>query len=194
VARPVGAATTMPTNDGDHRGKERIAASGRCFPGDLVLFPTAIASLSLLLVNDHLLKERYANAVTGKLSDFAGLVFMPILLIALAEVGRAALGRRPWGVTIPTVTACVLLVGATFILVKTWAPATRVYGAGSGLVGWVIEAIRAQAQGSALPRVPAVHVVRDPTDLFALVALVCPWSIGRRRNRATTETVGAAGP
>jgi hypothetical protein len=156
--------------------------------------PTAIASLSLLLVNDHLLKERYGNAVTGKLSDFAGLVFTPILLIALAEVGRAALGRRPWAVTMPIITTCILFVGAAFILVKTWAPATRAYGAGSKLVGWVIEAIRAQAQGSALPGVPSAHVVRDHTDLVALVALLCPWSVGRRRYRAITETVGTVAP
>ena len=36
--------------------------------------PAAIASLLLLLVNDHVLKQAWPGVVTGKLSDFAGLV------------------------------------------------------------------------------------------------------------------------
>ncbi len=37
-----------------------------------------LAGLAILLVNDFILKERYHNFLTGKLSDFAGLFIFPI--------------------------------------------------------------------------------------------------------------------
>ncbi|MCW4468001.1 hypothetical protein OGH69_03405 [Flavobacterium sp. MFBS3-15] len=40
-----------------------------------------ITSLILLALNDHLLKGAFGNAITGKLSDFAGMVILPLLLV-----------------------------------------------------------------------------------------------------------------
>ncbi|HET7501896.1 MAG TPA: hypothetical protein VFK02_12855 [Kofleriaceae bacterium] len=37
--------------------------------------PIAIAAIALLVVNDHVLKAAYPGFVTGKLSDFAGMMF-----------------------------------------------------------------------------------------------------------------------
>jgi hypothetical protein len=42
--------------------------------------PITILSIGVLLLNDHILKTLSPNAVTGKLSDFAGLFFFPFLL------------------------------------------------------------------------------------------------------------------
>ena len=42
-----------------------------------------LSSLILLIVNDHYLKWTYANWLTGKLSDIAGLVLLPILILKL---------------------------------------------------------------------------------------------------------------
>lgn len=39
-----------------------------------------IAGLFVLLVNDHLLKDLFGNWMTGKLSDFAGLLIFPMFL------------------------------------------------------------------------------------------------------------------
>ena len=52
--------------------------------------PVAVVSLVLLVLNDHLLKQAWPGAVTGKLSDVAGLVVAPLLL----TVGLAAVGVR----------------------------------------------------------------------------------------------------
>ena len=41
-----------------------------------------------MIVNDRVLKVRYPSEVTGKLSDFAGLVFFPLFLVAAAEALR----------------------------------------------------------------------------------------------------------
>ncbi|HEU0015221.1 MAG TPA: hypothetical protein VFQ45_16135 [Longimicrobium sp.] len=56
-------------------------------PADLLLSPPALASLALLLLNDHVLKAAYGSWLTGKLSDFAGL-------LAFALFCRAMLPRR----------------------------------------------------------------------------------------------------
>jgi hypothetical protein len=42
--------------------------------GDLLLLPASYGGLALLIVNDHYLKSHLHNAVSGKLSDVAGLM------------------------------------------------------------------------------------------------------------------------
>lgn len=59
---------------------------------DLV-HPLPLAAVAVLAVNDHLLKGAsiLPTWITGKLSDFAGLFFFPVLLAAVARgVGRLA--------------------------------------------------------------------------------------------------------
>ena len=49
----------------------------------LVLNPLYLLGLILLILNDAVLKWQYSNLITGKLSDFAGLLITPILLAYL---------------------------------------------------------------------------------------------------------------
>ncbi|OAV45627.1 hypothetical protein [Lewinella sp. 4G2] len=39
-----------------------------------------LGGLLLLVINDHLLKEAFGNSITGKLSDFAGVLILPLFL------------------------------------------------------------------------------------------------------------------
>lgn len=57
--------------------------------------PLPLAAVVVLVVNDHLLKGRGPGWLTGKLSDFAGLFFFPVLLTTAARALRL---RRvtPW--------------------------------------------------------------------------------------------------
>jgi hypothetical protein len=88
-------------------------------PADLLLSPLLLASLALLVVNDWVLKPAFHNAVTGKLSDVAGVA-------ALALVLRAVFPRRGW-------MAC-LVAGAAFVAWKS--PASQpLIDAWNG-VGW----------------------------------------------------------
>lgn len=50
---------------------------------DLILNPHFIAGLLVLLLNDFYLKAAFGNFVTGKLSDFAGLLIFPMFLAAV---------------------------------------------------------------------------------------------------------------
>jgi len=88
----------------------------------LVLHPIAIASLVVLVVNDHVLKAAYPSWITGKLSDVAGMIMFPIFLHALAA------RRIPLWIT----TAATMIA---FTLVKTWQPATDAW---TGIIGVVL--------------------------------------------------------
>ena len=67
--------------------------------------PLTVLCLAGWLVNDHVLKDRLHNAVTGKLSDLFAMVVFPLLVAALVE----RFTRRPleWGVGF---TAAFLLI------------------------------------------------------------------------------------
>ena len=49
----------------------------------LLLHPVFILSLTVLLLNDFYWKYSFHNWLTGKLSDFAGLIVLPVFLMAL---------------------------------------------------------------------------------------------------------------
>ena len=82
--------------------------------GSVLLHPVAIASLVLLVLNDHLLKALWPGWITGKLSDFAGMVLAPLVLVAVVDAFAPArvVGRR-------TYIACTALVGLAFAVTKT---------------------------------------------------------------------------
>ena len=50
--------------------------------------PVFVLALVVLVLNDHVFKQAWPGLVTGKLSDFAGLVVAPLLLaVPLAAIG-----------------------------------------------------------------------------------------------------------
>lgn len=58
-----------------------------------ICHPVALAAVAVLAANDHLLKGSglLPGALTGKLSDVAGLFFFPLLLSAAIRGGRLLL-------------------------------------------------------------------------------------------------------
>jgi hypothetical protein len=58
---------------------ERTSSSTKYF----ILNYVFVGSLLLLFVNDHFLKAQFANGITGKLSDMAGIILLPLLLAFL---------------------------------------------------------------------------------------------------------------
>jgi len=82
-----------------------------------LLHPAALAAIVLLAVNDWLLKGRAPGWLTGKLSDFAGLLFFPLLLTAAWNTARWAL-RRPCPLTRRALVVAVVATGAAFVAWK----------------------------------------------------------------------------
>lgn len=132
-----------------------------------MLHPAVLASLALLLVNDHVLKRAAIgtpfDVVTGKLSDFAGLAFFPVLLVSLVELvtRRAPASRR-------LVAMCVALTVVVFALTKTWTPAAHAYELAIAVLQYPVHG----------RLVDIAHVV-DPTDLVALPAALLAFVVKR---------------
>ena len=149
-------------------------------PGDLLLSFTTLASLGLLILNDRILKAHVGGWVTGKLSDAAGLVFLPLLLIGTLELCRRALRRQPWCVPRSLTSTVIASIGLAFVLVKLASPFTAAYIWSMRLIEAPALLIERAATGSTA-WLPPIHVVHDATDLLVLPVLLVPlWiSLGR---------------
>lgn len=114
--------------------------------------PKPLLAVGLMALNDHWLKYQYPGWVTGKLSDFAGLYFTPIFLLALVVSiawffsKKLSHKQMKWGILF-----FIILVDGVFILVKTspaWGEAYR----------QVVLAL-----------IGSVSLIQDPSDLWALL-------------------------
>ena len=122
------------------------------------------AALIALVFNDHVWKGVGPGWLTGKLSDVAGLVVLPVALAALANLvlGPRVAGRRGRR---RVAAASIAVVGIGFASVKSSPELADVYS--SSLTG-LHELLR--GNGSRLLLVRA-----DRTDLMALPALAVAW-------------------
>lgn len=153
--------------------------------GDGMLHPVPLSALALLVLNDHVLKAHAVAGtafavVTGKLSDVAGMVFFPLLLVALCEATLALLHRfhRP---SRTALTVAVVAVGVVFALTKTWTPAAELYRIVWGALQWPVFAVVSVTRGEEMPVLHRVRHVMDATDIVALPALVVAYVVGARR-------------
>ena len=119
-------------------------------PERALLTPTWVASLALLVANDHWLKGSglLPDFLTGKLSDFAGLLMAPVLLATLLRVRT----RRG-------LLACHLAVAAVFAGIQISVGFADQWSALMGLLGhpWTITS--------------------DLSDLIALPFLLLSWKL-----------------
>ena len=143
--------------------------------GDALLHPVALAAVALLVLNDHWLKHAHPGALSGKLSDFAGLAFFPLVLVGAWEVALAALGRA-WLPSQRALAVAACATAAAFVAIKTSYAALDAWR-------WSLGALHWAWRGRLLP----VAGVRDPTDLVALPALLVPLLIGSRRAATTAR-------
>jgi hypothetical protein len=156
--------------------------------GDGVLHPLALLSLAVWLLNDHVWKAAAAGTrwgmVTGKLSDVAGLVFYPTLMVALVELVCRRVINWKWVVSACTATMLV------FALIKLWPPAGEAYRWAFGGLRWPLDVLLATLQGRPAPPLRPVDLWRDATDLWAVPAgLAAMWlGIGRSRRNRTDES------
>ncbi|HEX2691996.1 MAG TPA: hypothetical protein VHN14_35550 [Kofleriaceae bacterium] len=149
------------------RGLRGIDHAGApALPLGEALHPVALAAIALLIINDWVLKPRFGpSAVTGKLSDLAGLAFAPIVLSAATGLGldlAVRLGAR----VDPSLSRCRLVVctvatGAVFAAVKLDPSCARI----------VVDLLSRFGRPAA--------ITLDPTDLLCLPALAIAVWIGR---------------
>lgn len=139
--------------------------------GDGLLHPVALGAIALLILNDHFLKKAFPGFVTGKLSDVAGLVFFPLLVLAAWEVvtwlrGRQRLADRR------VLAAAVIGTAVVFSSMKLLPAANEFGSVALGALQWL---------AGLLPMPRPVPIALDPSDLIALPALLLAYAIGARR-------------
>jgi hypothetical protein len=147
-----------------------------------LLHPLAVSSLVLLVANDHVFKRVCPSFVTGKLSDFAGVFLLPLVLSAAIEL---ALSKRSERLS-PRLANRVLLLSVMatmlgFTLVELWTPAETAYRHAIGVLQWPFWAAVSAVRGGAPPGIALVPATADATDLLALPMGICALSFGWRR-------------
>ena len=103
-----------------------------------------LAALAVLLFNDLVLKSHAPGLVSGKLSDFAGMIVFPVVLAAGVRVSGSRIDPR----------LTVSLVAAWFLGLQ---------------LSSVVDGVHEAALGAMLPWNPSNTA--DPTDLVALLVL-----------------------
>lgn len=151
--------------------------------GGALVHPLPLAAVLLLALNDHVFKHTHPSFVTGKLSDVAGLFFFPLLLDAMIEVALAVRGRYR-GPSMRRLAVLVALTALSFAFMKTTDLGVRVYGLGLGAIRWPFVALAALVGSRPLPALEPAGLIRDPSDLLALLVLPATIAFGRRRARA----------
>lgn len=161
-------------------------------PGGVLLHPALLGALVVLVLNDHVLKRTCPGVLTGKLSDFAGVLLLPLFLHALVELGCARVRREPLGVPLGNrvLLGCIAVSLVAFALPEVWKPAEFAYRYGLGALRWPFRALFALATGDVTPGLRPVRATADVTDLLALPMGLVAFRIGRRTNVATRS--GAA--
>ncbi len=74
-----------------------------------------ITCVAVLALNDHLLKGLFHNSLTGKLSDFAGIVVVAVLLFIASGSTRLAIGSTAIGFTAIKVSYTAATWSAPFL-------------------------------------------------------------------------------
>lgn len=130
--------------------------------------PLPLAAVGVLALNDHVLKAAFHNAVTGKVSDFAGCFFLPLFVSAvLAEATRWSLAVR-----------LGLGAAATFAI---FVP-VKVSATAAGLVASALDLV------SVPLGIGAQHITVDPTDLLALPMVALAVHLARKADRCAASS------
>jgi hypothetical protein len=185
---PAGGTTTRAESATYHRAEAPLAAT----PAELLLHPVAVAAVALLVVNDHLLKSAWPGFLTGKLSDAAGLIVVPLVLLGCWEVARWLIGR--WtGPSRRALPVAVAITAVAFFLVKATDAGASAFGwllsFGQWLPAWLIGLVSGHESQMGEP----APITNDATDLIAMPLLLVATWIGSRRNHGSVSSSPASG-
>jgi hypothetical protein len=156
------------------------AAAPRPAPAlDSLVHPVPLAALTLMLLNDHVLKASHPGSLTGKLSDIAGLMLLPFVLLAGWEVVRLARPSLP-AAGPRLAIASVLVVMVAFTAIEVLPIGSDLYRLGMSGAQWPFRTVAALIASEPLPGLAPVQLTSDLSDLLTLpaalmVLAVRPW-------------------
>ena len=133
-----------------------------------MLLGMLLLGMALLALNDHALKgaDIVPAWLTGKLSDFAGLLFFPLLLQAVVEVTQK-LGGRYRGPDNRLLLGLTALTALVFTAIQCFEAAGEAYSWALAWLQWLPELVHGSTSG---PHVPVAHYA-DVSDTVGLLSL-----------------------
>lgn len=142
--------------------------------------PVFLVGLVVLVVNDHVLKRRVPGAMTGKLSDLAGLTIFPMLVVAVVEVAHWFGGRQEWRATSATFAASAVATVGGFAAIKTIGPVGDLYRTTLGWSQWMLSAVPRFLVGGDVGVPHRAELIADRSDLIAAPMVLISLWIGSR--------------
>lgn len=144
-------------------------------PLTLLVRPLPVLAVVVLALNDHWWKGSglLPGWLTGKLSDFAGLFFFPLLLVTLWNLacdGINGVLRRQLLCASPTTTQLMVAAtttGAFFSAVQIHESMAELYARATAWLAFWDDA-------------PRAHVTMDPTDILAVPMVFLSFLVGQR--------------
>jgi hypothetical protein len=134
-----------------------------------------------LVVNDHYLKHHHPGLLSGKLSDFAAVLLLPLVLVAFTDLFFQGLARRLPSPRVRNgyLVGAVVLAMLVLALPEVSPLAESAYRHGFGVLQWPVRALASLVLEGKLPELRPVGATADVTDLVALpmgpVALWLGW-------------------
>lgn len=130
----------------------------------MFIHPIPISAVILMALNDHYFKYLFANWFTGKFSDFLGLFYFPLFVVALVSV----LFKKK--LKLKYLIIAIVMTDVIFIGIKT----NHYFN--YGLTNLLFQF-----------GIPAKFVL-DPTDLLALATSIATFTWGRSRMFAPPDS------
>lgn len=127
--------------------------------------PFTLFTIVLLLINDHYLKQRYANVLTGKISDFCGLYFFPLFILALITIFCRLLQKKSTKLYQPNIRLLLVIALLTYILfagLQTSESFAGLYESVMYILGFPSK------------------VTRDTSDLIAFLSIIPLFSFNKK--------------
>jgi hypothetical protein len=149
--------------------QERTSSGPNSRAAEGFLQPLVIASVFLLMINDHFLKQRFPGFITGKISDFAGMIYFPLFLQAVFEILQSKLSRT-FSPSKKALLVCVFATGLVFASIQLFEGPAYAYR-------WALGFLQSPVTG----RINLVAHTMDSSDLIALPALLIPLWLGWKR-------------
>lgn len=143
--------------------------------GRAMLHPACLLALGLWWLNDDVLKARYHNFLTGKLSDLACMVVFPVLVLSVIQVVQSLRGVA-WFPRRAHVLATLFGVGVLFAAINLSATVGHAYRV---VFAHVLFPFLFAFHGA--HHLPAISHTQDPTDLLVLPALYLAYLLAPRR-------------
>lgn len=135
--------------------------------------------LALLLFNDHFWKGVGPSLFTGKLSDVAVMIVLPLCFQAGVEWLSWLRGRfQPRR---STLVSGVFIAAGIMACINMWTPAAEAYRWGLAALQWPARAAGHFAHQTSIPSVQPVSLVMDPTDLWTIPFGIIPLWLGWAR-------------